>query len=179
MLTIGDNFPDFKVLATVSTDFKNAFIDITNKSYPGKWLCVFFYPKAFSFVCPTELKVFSDLQPEFQLRDCQILATSVDSEYVHLAWRRDHKDLRELPFPMLADVKRELSQALGIIDKNAGVSMRATFLVDPDGVIRFVDVTDLSVGRNVREVLRVLDALQTNALCPCDWNKGDANLIPA
>jgi len=179
MLTIGDKFPTFKVQATVSNDLSTAFTDITDQSYPGKWLCVFFYPKDFTFVCPTEIKSFGDLNKDFHDRDCQVLAASVDSEFVHLAWRRDHKDLHDLPFPMLADVKRELSQALGIIDKNAGVSMRATFLVDPNGIIRYVDVTDLNVGRNVKEVLRVLDALQTDELCPCNWNKGEETLKAA
>jgi lipoyl-dependent peroxiredoxin subunit C len=176
MLTIGDRFPPFDVPATVSTDLKSAFIRVTERSYPGKWLCVFFYPKDFSLVCPTEVKGFRDSYGEFVARECQVLSASIDSEFVHLAWRRDHKDLSDLPFPMLSDVKRELSQALGIIDRREGTSMRATFLVDPDGVIRYVDVTDLTVGRNVREVLRVLDALQTAELCPCNWSPGETTL---
>ena len=98
---------------------------------------------------------------------------------MHLAWRRDHKDLNNLPFPMLADVKRELVQALGIVDKEEGVAQRAAFLVDPDGIIRFVYVTDLSVGRSPQEVLRVLDALQTDELCPCNWHQGEEVLRPA
>src|SRR5207244_9527427 len=95
------------------------------------------------------------------------------SEFVHLAWRQNHADLKHLPFPMLADIKRELSTALGVLDKNEGVALRATFIVDPEGVIRFVSVNDLSVGRNPQEVLRVLDALQTDELCPCNWQKGE------
>jgi len=173
MLTIGDNFPAFKLKATVSNDLANAFIDLSDKSYPGKWLCVFFYPKDFTFVCPTEIVGFAQINDQFADRDCQILSASIDSEFVHLAWRKDHKDLNRLPFPMLSDIKRELSQALGILHKDEGVSLRATFLVDPDGVIRFVDVTDLNVGRNPQEVLRVLDALQTDELCPCSWKQGE------
>ncbi len=173
MLTIGDSFPAFKLKATVSNDLATAFTDITNQSYPGKWLCVFFYPKDFTFVCPTEIVGFAQINDQFADRDCQILSASIDSEFVHLAWRKDHKDLNKLPFPMLADIKRELSQALGILHKDEGVSLRATFLVDPDGVIRFVDVTDLNVGRNPQEVLRVLDALQTDELCPCNWKQGE------
>ena len=92
---------------------------------------------------------------------------------MHLAWRQNHPDLKALPFPMLADLKRELSQSLGILDKAEGVCLRATFIVDPEGIIRFVSVNDLSVGRNPQEVLRVLDALQTDELCPCNWQKGD------
>ncbi len=108
-----------------------------------------------------------------------MLGASTDSEYVHLAWRRDKEELRDLPFPMLADVKRELTTALGIIDADAGVAQRATYIVDPQGVIRFAYVTDLNVGRNPQEVLRVLDALQTDELCPCNWQKGDETLRAA
>lgn len=176
MLTIGDNFPQFNLKATVSNDLANAFVDIDNNTYSGKWLLVFFYPKDFTFVCPTEIKGFADLNGEFQDRDCQILAGSIDSEFVHLAWRKSHADLNSLPFPMLADIKRELSTGLGILDKNDGVSMRATFLVDPQGIIRHVSVTDMNVGRNPQEVLRILDALQTDELCPCNWNSGEDTL---
>jgi len=179
MLTIGDKFPEFHVKATVSNDLKTAFVDISMQTYAGRWLCVFFYPKDFSFVCPTELAAFGQLKRQFSAQNCQILGASLDSEFVHLAWRRDHKDLNKLPFPLLSDIKRELSLALGIIDQNSGVSMRATFLVDPHGVIRFVAVTDAKVGRSPHEALRVLAALQTDELCPCNWQKGDAVIRPA
>ena len=179
MLSVGARFPQFKLKATVSTETKNAFAEVTNESYPGKWLCVFFYPKDFTFVCPTEIKGFADVDAQFKDRDCQVLTASIDSEFVHLAWRRDHKDLANLPFPMLADVKRELTSALGILDPIEGVAQRATFLVDPQGTIRFVYVTDLSVGRNPQEVLRVLDALQTDELCPCNWSAGEETLKAA
>jgi peroxiredoxin (alkyl hydroperoxide reductase subunit C) len=179
MLTVGDKFPQFKLKATVTNDLNNAFVELTNASYPGKWLCVFFYPKDFTFVCPTEITGFAQVNGQFQDRDCQILTGSIDSEFVHHAWRTHHKDLNSLPFPMLADVKRELTSALGILDKNEGVAQRATFLVDPDGIIRFVYVTDLSVGRNPAEVLRVLDALQTDELCPCNWSQGEETLKAA
>jgi peroxiredoxin (alkyl hydroperoxide reductase subunit C) len=98
---------------------------------------------------------------------------------VHLAWRREKEELRALPFPMLSDIKRELSGSLGILDREAGVAQRATYIVDPEGVIRFAYVTDLSVGRNPAEVLRVLDALQTDELCPCNWQKGQDTLKAA
>lgn len=176
MLGIGQKFPDFNLKATVSTDIKDAFKDITNQSYKGKWLVVFFWPKDFTFVCPTEIAEFGKLTKEFADRDAQVLGASIDSEFVHLAWRQNHKDLTNLPFPMLADIKRELSDALGIIDPAEGVSQRATYVVDPQGIIRFVMVTDLSVGRNVKEVVRVLDALQTDELCPCNWEKGKDTL---
>ncbi len=173
MLTIGDKFPNYKLKATVSTDMESAFTEVENGTYEGKWQLVFFYPKDFTFVCPTEIKAFSDLADEFADRDCQVLAASTDTEFVHLAWRQHHDDLKDLKIPMLADVKRELSSELGILHQEEGVATRATFLVDPQGIIRHVSVTDMSVGRNPKEVLRILDALQTDELCPCNWQPGD------
>ncbi len=179
MLGIGEKIPAFSVTATISNDIKTAFTTITNETYKGKWLVLFFWPKDFTFVCPTEIAEFGKMTKEFADREAQVLGASIDSEFVHLAWRKDHADLNNLPFPMLADVKRELSTGLGIIDPAAGVSQRATYIVDPEGIIRFVMVTDLSVGRNVKEVLRVLDALQTDELCPCNWQKGEGTLKAA
>jgi peroxiredoxin (alkyl hydroperoxide reductase subunit C) len=177
MLTIGDKFPAFNLKAAVSLEsMEKAFEDISNQNYQGKWLCVFFWPKDFTFVCPTEIAEFGKLNGDFADRDCQVLGASIDSEFVHLAWRRDNENLRDLPFPMLADIKRELTSALGILDKEAGVAQRATFLVDPQGIIRYVDVTDMKVGRNPKEVIRVLDALQTDELCPCNWKAGEETI---
>ena len=176
MLTVGDRFPSYALKAVTRIDAPTpdqAFETLTETSHEGKWRVVFFWPKDFTFVCPTEIAAFGKLNGEFADRDTQLLGVSTDSEFVHLAWRKDHADLKALPFPMLADIKRELCGALGIIDKEAGVAMRATFLVDPNGVIRYVDVTDLNVGRNPQEVLRVLDALQTDELCPCNWHQGE------
>jgi len=130
-------------------------------------------------VCPTEIAAFGRLSGEFADRDAVVYGASTDSEFVHLAWRQSHDDLKALPIPMLADIKRELSTAFGILDKQEGVAMRATFIVDPEGIIRFVSVNDLNVGRNPEEVLRVLDALQTDELCPCNWKKGDEFLKAA
>jgi peroxiredoxin (alkyl hydroperoxide reductase subunit C) len=156
-----------------------AFETIDNNTYDSKWLVVFFWPKDFTFVCPTEIAAFGKLNGDFQDRDAQILGCSTDSEFVHHAWRTHHDDLRNLPFPMLADIKRELSEACGILDRAEGVCLRATFLVDPEGIIRFASVNDLAVGRNPQEVLRVLDALQTDELCPCNWKKGEETLKAA
>ncbi|HUC62550.1 MAG TPA: peroxiredoxin [Alphaproteobacteria bacterium] len=179
MLTVGDRFPAFSVKATISTDPRQAFAEVSERSDAGKWKIVFFWPKDFTFVCPTEIAAFAKLNGEFNDRDAVVYGASIDSEYVHLAWRQNHADLKDLPFAMLADVKRELSQALGILDKQEGVALRATFIVDPEGIIRFVSVNDLNVGRNPQEVLRVLDALQTDELCPCNWHKGDEVLKAA
>ena len=173
MLTVGDKFPDFSVQGVVSTNPANAFQAFDQNSDKGKWKLVFFWPKDFTFVCPTEIAGFGKLKGDFADRDTVIYGVSTDSEFVHLAWRQNHADLKELPFPMLADTNRRLSTALGILDEEAGVAKRATFLVDPDGIIRFAYVTDMSVGRNPAEVLRVLDALQTDELCPCNWQKGE------
>jgi alkyl hydroperoxide reductase subunit AhpC len=173
MLGVGQAFPNFSVTATVSTDKNKAFETISESSYNGKWKVYFFWPKDFTFVCPTEIAAFGKLNQEFADRDAQVLGGSTDSEFVHLAWRNNHEDLKNLPFPMLADVKRELSTALGILDPNAGVCQRATYIVDPQNIIRFVMVNDLSVGRNPQEVIRVLDALQTDELCPCNWKPGE------
>jgi peroxiredoxin (alkyl hydroperoxide reductase subunit C) len=179
MLTIGDKFPSFDLKAVVSTDPKKAFIQVNDKSDDGKWKVVFFWPKDFTFVCPTEIAAFGKLNSDFEDRDAVVYGVSTDSEFVHLAWRQNHADLKELSFPMVADIKRELSAALGILDRQEGVALRATFIVDPEGIIRFVSVNDLSVGRNPQEVLRVLDALQTDELCPCNWQKGEPVLKAA
>ena len=176
MLGVGQAFPKFHLKATVSLDKDKAFENISDESYPGKWKVIFFWPKDFTFVCPTEIAAFGKANRDFNDRDAQVLGGSTDSEFVHLAWRTHHDDLRNLPFPMLSDIKHELSKELGIIDPNAGVCQRATFIVDPQGLIRWVSVNDLSVGRNVDEVIRVLDALQTDELCPCNWKKGEATL---
>jgi len=179
MAGVGQRFPEFALTGVVSNDVKSAFQSFNQDSFPGKWKVVFFWPKDFTFVCPTEIAAFGNLEKEFQARDAQLLGVSIDSEYVHLAWRREKEELRGLPFPMLADIKRELSGALGVLDPEAGVAQRATFIVDPQGVIRFAYVTDLNVGRSPEEVLRVLDALQTDELCPCNWQKGEDTLKAA
>jgi alkyl hydroperoxide reductase subunit AhpC len=179
MLGVGKQFPEYRLNAVVSTDQNKAFQSIDAGTHAGKWRVIFFWPMDFTFVCPTEIAAFGKLDKEFRARDAQLLGASTDSEFVHLAWRRDKEELRDLPFPMLADVKRELTSALGILDADAGVAQRATYIVDPQGVIRFAYVTDLNVGRNPQEVLRVLDALQTDELCPCNWQKGDETLQAA
>ncbi len=176
MKSVGEQFPAFNLKAVVSNEMANAFSDINEGSYKNKWLIMFFWPKDFTFVCPTEIAEFGRLNGEFADRDAQVLGVSTDSEFVHLAWRQAKAELSDLPFPMLSDIKRELSESLGIIDQAEGVAQRATFIVDPDGIIRFSMVTDLNVGRNPEEVLRVLDALQTDELCPCNWHQGEETI---
>ena len=175
MLTVGDKFPSFSLNSVVSLEPNKEFQTLTESSYPGKWLVVFFWPMDFTFICPTEIAEFGKKNGDFKERDAQVLGASIDTHFVHLAWRNNHADLKNLPFPMLADTKRELSSALGVLHKD-GVALRATFIVDPEGIIRWASVNDLSVGRNVEEVVRTLDALQTDELCPCNWKKGEATL---
>jgi peroxiredoxin (alkyl hydroperoxide reductase subunit C) len=175
MKTIGDSFPPYRLKAAVSLEKGQEFADLTHDSHPGKWRVVFFWPMDFTFVCPTEIAEFGRKEKAFAERDTQVLGASVDTHFVHLAWRQQHPDLKALPFPMLADTRRELSKELGILHKD-GVPLRATFIVDPQNVIRWVSVNDLNVGRNVDEVLRTLDALQSDELCPCNWKPGQQTL---
>ena len=175
MSGIGRRFPEFALTGVVSNDARSAFQDFTHESFPGRWKVVFFWPKDFTFVCPTEIAAFGKLNEEFEDRDAQVLGVSVDNEFVHFQWRAQHEDLKTLPFPMLSDLKRELVTATGVLNAE-GVADRATFIVDPNNEIQFVSVTAGSVGRNVDEVLRVLDALQSDELCACNWRKGDPTI---
>ena len=179
MLTVGDEFPAFKMTGVVSLEKGKEFAEISSEAAAGKWKVVFFWPKDFTFVCPTEIAEFGRKYREFTDRDTEVYGVSHDNEYVHLAWRRTHADLKDIPYPMLADVKQELTSAAGVIHKQDGVPLRATFIVDPTGIIRHVSVNDLDVGRNVDEVLRLLDGFQTNELCPCNWRPGEATLEAA
>jgi lipoyl-dependent peroxiredoxin subunit C len=139
-------------------------------------MVMFWWPKDFTFVCPTEIAEFNKNYDEFRDRDAQLIGASTDSEFVHLAWRQNHEDLNKLRFPMLADTSKSLAEELGILEANDKVAYRVTYIVDPQGIIRWVSLNDLSVGRNVAEVLRVLDALQTDELCPCNWKKGEETI---
>jgi lipoyl-dependent peroxiredoxin subunit C len=176
MIGIGERFPEWKLKAVTSLEKGKEFTNLSNTQFKGKWQVVFFWPKDFTFICPTEIAEFGKRHKDFKDRDAVVLGASIDTEFVHLAWRQNHPDLKNLPYPMLADVKRELSTSLGILHKEEGVSLRATYIVDPDGIIRWLNVNDLSVGRNVDEVIRALDALQTDELCPCNWKKGEPTL---
>jgi peroxiredoxin (alkyl hydroperoxide reductase subunit C) len=184
-ISVGDLFPRFNLKAVNSkkideVTIDNVFVNIDETVYKdqNKWLVIFFYPKDFTFVCPTEILAFSKLNEEFLDRDAILVSASTDSEFTHWAWRKHQEELRNLPILMLSDVKRELTEALGILDKKEGVAQRATFIVDPNGIVRFSMVTDMNVGRSPKEVLRVLDALQTDELCPCNWKKGEETIDP-
>jgi peroxiredoxin (alkyl hydroperoxide reductase subunit C) len=181
VLSIGSTFPAFKKKAVVSIEKGKEFTEITQDvaSADGKWTVMFWWPKDFTFVCPTEIAEFNKKHSEFTDRDTVLIGASTDSEFVHAAWRRDHADLRDLKFPMLADTSKSLAEELGILDNEEKIAYRATFIIDPQGIVRWVSVYDLSVGRSVQEVIRVLDALQTDELCPCNWSKGEETLTAA
>jgi alkyl hydroperoxide reductase subunit AhpC len=175
MLTVGDKFPQFSVQANVSREKGKEFKQITSKDIEGKWLVFYAYPKDFTFICPTEIVEFGKATQDFADRDAVVLGGSTDNEFSHLAWRNAHADLANLPTP-LVHITPDLASQLGIIHKEGGVALRVTFVVDPTGIIRSVSAYDLSVGRNVGEVLRTLDALQTDELCPCNWKKGEETI---
>lgn len=182
MKTVGDKVEAFSVVG-VKPGFNNheengvsAFETITEKSFPGKWKVVYFYPKDFTFVCPTEIVGFDKLNQQFAERDAVLMGGSTDNEFSKLGWRREHKDLDKLGHYSFADVTGSLIDQLGVRDKAAGVALRATFIIDPDNTIQHVSVNNLNVGRNPEEVLRLLDGLQTDELCPCNRGVGGSTL---
>ncbi|RYZ55310.1 MAG: peroxiredoxin [Sphingobacteriales bacterium] len=175
-VTVGMPFPAFTKKAVVSIEKGKEFQEVSNETFKGKWAVMFWWPKDFTFVCPTEIAEFNKNYSNFDDRDTMLFGASTDSEFVHAAWRRDHADLKDLRFPMIADTSKTLAEELGILTTDEKVAYRATFIIDPDGIVRWVNINDLSVGRNVAEVLRVLDALQTDELCPCNWSKGEETL---
>jgi alkyl hydroperoxide reductase subunit AhpC len=182
MKTIGDKLEAFSVVG-VKPGFNNheengqsAFETITEQSFPGKWKIIYFYPKDFTFVCPTEIVGFGKLQKDFADRDAVLLGGSTDNEFCKLGWRREHKDLSKLNHYQFADVTGSLVDQLGVRDKEAGVALRATFIVDPDNNIQHVSVNNLNVGRSPEEILRLLDGLQTDELCPCNRGVGGSTL---
>ncbi len=182
MKTVGEKLESFKVVG-VKPGFNNheengvsAFEDITESSFPGKWKVIYFYPKDFTFVCPTEIVGFNNLAQDFEDRDAVLMGGSVDNEFCKLAWRREHPDLNKLGHYSFADSTGSLIDQLGVRERNEGVALRATFIVDPDNVIQHVSVNNLNVGRNPEEVLRILDGLQTDELCPCNRAAGGDTL---
>jgi peroxiredoxin (alkyl hydroperoxide reductase subunit C) len=164
MLGVGEHFPYFSLIANVSADEETAFVTVTDKDFVGAWKVYFFWPKDFSPESLEEIIDLGALESEFRDRKTQLVGGSVESEYAHLAWRIYDHGLRRVSFPLLADIRRDLCGQLGILDENEGVSQRATFIVDPQGIIRFVYVTENNVSRDPGEVLRVLSDLQTR---PC------------
>lgn len=179
MLTVGDKLPALKVPVQHGTDALPAGETLDLAAARDRWKILFYWPKDFTFVCPTEIVGYGELKREFADRNADLIGASTDTAHVHFAWRKSDEQLANADFPWIADNKKELANALGIISPEEGVAYRATFIIDPDNVIQHVSVNGLDVGRNPAETLRILDALQTGQLCPCNWNGGEEVLRPA
>jgi alkyl hydroperoxide reductase subunit AhpC len=178
MLTVGDKLPNLTVPVQQGTSALPAGETIDLGQTDGKWKILFYWPKDFTFVCPTEILGYGELKGDFADRDAVLIGASTDTSHVHFAWRKSDEELANADFPWIADNSKKLAEALGILHPEEGVAYRATFIVDPDNVIQHVTVNGLNVGRNPAETLRVLDALQTDELCPCNWSEGDDVLTP-
>jgi peroxiredoxin (alkyl hydroperoxide reductase subunit C) len=177
MKTVGDKVEKFAV--TGINPGKDDFFTITNESFAGKWKVIAFYPKDFTFVCPTEIVAYDKLNSDFADRDAVLLTGSTDNEFCKLAWQRSHEDLGKITHIQFADTQRgdlSLADQLGVFFAPAGAALRATFIVDPDNVIQHVTVNNLNVGRSPEESLRILDALQTGELCACNRTVGGETL---
>jgi peroxiredoxin (alkyl hydroperoxide reductase subunit C) len=170
MNLVGRIAPAFHAQAYVGGDFKQLKLD----DFAGRWLVLFFYPLDFTFVCPTELDAFGRAEADFQKRGISVVAASTDSVYSHKAWLS--RDLPDVRYPVLADVTKQISKDYGVLAHDEGVAQRATFVIDPEGIVRYQVVSSQNVGRSVEETLRVCDALQTGELCPADWKRGEKTL---
>ena len=164
--------PEFTAQALVGREFQS----ISLADYRGKWVLLFFYPMDFTFVCPTELVGLNDQYVEFAGRDCAVLCASTDTVFCHLGWVQADKQLDSLKFPLIGDVTKSLARSYGVLLEDQGIALRGAFLIDPKGTLRWSNVNDLGTGRSVEEILRVLDALQTDKMCPCNWKKGEQTL---
>jgi lipoyl-dependent peroxiredoxin subunit C len=184
MKTVGDKIEAFVVTGVKPGQPSDAFFDITEKSFEGKWKVIVYYPKDFTFVCPTEIVAYDKLTQDFADRDAVLLTGSTDNEFCKVAWQTAHADLKKITHFQFADTQRwnvekgnlSLIEQLGVFYAPAGAALRATFIVDPDNVIQHVTVNNLNVGRSPEETLRVLDALQTGELCACNRTVGGETL---
>ena len=171
MLNINQAAPNFeKIKAFHNGEFK----EISLADYSGKWLVLFFYPRDFTFICPTEIRGFAKNEDEFKTLNCDILAASTDSEWSHKTWFE--KDLPEVKYPVLADTTQSVARAYGVLNENDGSADRGLFIIDPEGKIKYIIVSAGSVGRSVNETLRVLKAIQSGELCPMEWTEGEKTL---
>jgi alkyl hydroperoxide reductase subunit AhpC len=180
-LLVGNKAPFFKGKAVVGGDATllntdNAYFELSSDDYLGKWLVLFFYPLDFTFVCPTEIEEFGKNYAEFQKLNCEVIACSTDSHHSHLAWRSTHPSLRNLPYPMLADPNHETSKAFEILMESKGFTLRGLYIINPEGELVYSVIHPEDVGRNSKEILRVVSALQTGVKTPCNWEPGEATL---
>ena len=166
---VGQNAPEFTLQGVAGDKFKDVCLD----EYKGKWVVLFFYPLDFTFICPTEITEFSKRDSEFKSMNAQVLGVSIDSVFSHNAWL---KELGNLNYPLLSDITKEVSRKYGVLLEDKGIALRGTFIIDPEGKLRYQLVHDLGIGRSVEEILRVLGALQTGELCPVEWKPGKKTL---
>jgi peroxiredoxin 2/4 len=176
-IQIGQQAPSFEVDAVVGKKFEKVKLS----DYKGKWVVLFFYPLDFTFVCPTEIQEFSKRNAEFDKLGVQVLGASIDSKFSHLAWVEN--GLGELKYPLLADLTKQISRAYDVLDEESGIAFRGTYIIDPNGVLRYALKHDNSVGRSVEEVLRNVQAIQyteknPDQVCPVEWKPGAATLTP-
>jgi len=175
---VGKKAPDF----TMETALGNGkdFGKVSLSDYKGKWLIFFFYPADFTFVCPTEIIAFSDEIEKFREYDCEILACSTDSKHSHRAWintPREQGGLGQLNYPIAADFSKQVAEAYGVLDEEAGIAYRGLFIIDPEGELKYQVVTHNDIGRSVDETFRVLQALQSGGLCAANWKPGQSHLV--
>jgi lipoyl-dependent peroxiredoxin subunit C len=173
-IKVGDPAPRVTVEAYVREEAEPLSMEIGRPG--GSWTVLFFYPRDFTFVCPTELRGFAEMETDFALEDAAVVAASTDSWHVHRAWLETSPGLTTIDYPVIADPTQELTRLYGALDYDEGAALRATFIIDPEGIVRHASVTDASVGRNPEETLRILKALRTGELCPVSWRPGQPTL---
>lgn len=181
-LRVGQLAPDFTATAVVDQEFK----PIKLSDYRGKYVVLFFYPLDFTFVCPTEVTAFSDRYAEFSNLNTKVFGISVDSEFSHLAWMQtDRKSggVGDLNYPLVSDIKKEISAAYNVLDPSSGVALRGLFIIDKDGILQHATINNMAFGRSIDETLRILQAIQhvqshPDEVCPIDWQPGDKTMNP-
>jgi alkyl hydroperoxide reductase subunit AhpC len=173
-IKVGDPAPRVTVEAYVREEAEPVSMDIGRPG--GSWTVLFFYPRDFTFVCPTELRGFAEMETDFALENAAVVAASTDSWHVHRAWLETSPGLTGINYPVIADPTQELTRLYGVLDYDDGSALRATFVIDPKGIVRHASITDASVGRNPEETLRILKALRTGELCPVSWRPGQPTL---
>lgn len=176
---VGSKVPDFELEAFAKGETKKIKIS----DYAGKWVVLLFYPADFTFICPTELEAAAMLYPQFQAEDAEVLSISTDTVFVHKAWHDNSPSIKKIDFPMVADPTGKLCRSLGTYLEQEGMSLRATVIVDPDGIIKAMDIHDNSIGRNSEEILRKVQAAKfvrehKTEVCPVNWKPGSSTLKP-